>query len=1386
MQTQDEHEYNIEFRPFNTPPITVDSAGGLSLGFVNAEEGGVYHIHTALYSLGALNTGTTQGLTLEKRSDRASKDCMYTLQARTDAPGYDSSYMGIGESVDPWTHQMIRGDATLSFHGCTAGDVIGLGFLGPDYYNGAPIPAQYMEYVMFSYRTDCAIASPPPPPPVYDHGGLVRLENGKLMSELDLRADTSSTVGVPHPQTGGTISAPTDPSTHVDYGTYFLCFADKNIDGVQQFASTPTGSQFTLYKHVVVHVHNDPPSPPPLPKPSPPPPSPHPPPYPTGCVCENTCKQSGGSEAWPNNANGVCEDGGSESSYSVCDLGHDCADCGLRSCTEPPPPSAPLVCEHGVNMFCLHNEYASSNLVDAYYYQELPPNNEDFCEDGITSGIGYPNTEWHFERGTDCHQCGARCCNGDCSTATSDTSCPCYAYVPPSPPPSPPPNPPPKAPPNPPPPAPLHSCGDFQTRWHEAMQRAYDYFHNPDTSSPGSIQFASPPAHISGLSGAALELRMYHDYAFSRQCSQNIPDEPYNTQHEAICNGRLQQYMYKTATNGEWWDEQTETYTPAGTVNKYHDKRGRFRFCEYQFWQQDNGVDLYRCHFTYDVHADHTTVPSILSPKGTNGESGFRSTPTTGSSTIFCDASGTDDGAITLTIPNALSVSASDPFEGGDDRGQNTDSALLLPPSPPHAPCADTLVDMAATVAGCTADGTRPGSDCSNVYDGVVGGYQSIATMGGDLQRSWVVSDVSEAKLDLMFKHPIDFNTIYVTQRLYNGLGDQVREISLVTYDSQNSINGIEHGVVLYTAQQALAQGEAFVSPTRLSRTYGGVLRVELFLDRVDDSDDAGIEELFFSHRCESPPPPPPSPLHPPPSPGAPPRSPPSQPNIATVVGSISGEVRSRTWPGGVAGSDSHTAYECATHCGTFASNDEFSFYSGAGALPDGMYHCECYRRNRWSVLDGSPLSNFVHGRAVGTGGSVAVLLSTMRIGSFVNVEDGHVVPFSDHIAASSEFAISVTVRRTNSLSVGFGNVLRIAPWRLRSECRPCIDASSSQVRVVYYSGEAEGGAWYKAAVATYSLAANTEYTVLASLHNRRLELRVHMGQSTSGALVAENSVGMNMAGRFPRFERLAVYAGSSGSGNMPIATGMQVKPSSVVVEDTLGSHKHFAFSFDDASDLLANSVKFAMGFEGPALAQGNSLPVYAPGSPNAVTSTANGYSGRAAVFDKFSILVLNVEEDEFDLDGTLNSGITICLWMRPTSPIDTLFTTLAGYGATAVLHYYAYFSDVSMSIDGTDTRAQPRSSGELSGVAPWDHFCGSSALGGKTRLYRNGVRVGVRDSGMDLPTEFQGRFAIGASSDLSVYNQTGNDRGFGGHLDEVIVWGRQLSDAEIAQVHGA
>jgi hypothetical protein len=1490
MQTQDEHEYNIELAPFETLPLTVDGSAYVNLGFVNAEEGGVYHIDAELLSSGATYTQEpSSGLTLEKRRDQASKDCTYTLQTRTSAPGYDVSYMSVGESMDAWTRQLMRGDVTLSFHGCTTGDVVGISYYTTEYANGVPVNDEWALRLLFAYRDDCAIASPPPPPPVYDHGGLVRFDNGKIVSELDLRAGGASTPGVPHPGAGGDISIPTDPNIHEEENTYFLCFADKNIDGVQQFASTPAGSQFTLYKHIVVHAHRNPPSPPPPPPPSPPPHSPPPPPLGGGCACENTCKASGGSNAWPNIANGVCEDGGSGSSYSTCDLGYDCTDCGLRSCYEPPsppqlpaPPSPPLACEHGVNMFCL-DQAESSYAYDfgaswRVYAFDTTCDDDGDAFPGFTKGTG--SLYGFFPYGNDCHACGYRCCfsETDCTKASLDTQCDCYQkgnsaspFVPLEPPP------PPQLPA---PPSPPLACehgvnmfcldqaessyeydggadlrvyafdttcddgGDAFPGFPTGTGSGYGFFPNGndchacgyrccfsetdctsgslDTqcdcyqkgnsvspfapltppSPPGVLAPPPrPPAVPRGANtceefrrrwqlsidaafaeGGSNNRQALHNMAFSRKCFAYDHDSSMSsTDYDP--DDRCENSMYQMGFRNAWWSGNTGEpddfeYQSNGGLRSISDPT----FAYFNLCVPDGDGHCVADEAGATIYLD-VAHPSFRWPKSADDSANHgTAAPSPNTAITTCDATGVY--APELNFPDlatAGSEGVQDPFQ--QNAGQSESSNLLLPPSPPHAPCTATVVDLTPIVASCTADNTKPGSSCTNVYDGVVGGYGSIATMGGDLARSWVVSDVSEAKLDLVFKYPIDFNTIDLTQRLYNGLDDQISEIAIVTYDAQNHINGIEHGIRMNKAQQALAQGEAFVSHTRLQRTYGGVLRIELFLDLVDDSDDAGIEELALSHMCESPPPPPPTPFGPPPSPAMPPTHPPSQPSIATTIGSISGVARTRTWLGDAAEHDSHTAYECAAYCGMFAANDEFSFYTGAEALPHGMFRCECYRRNTWTVLDGSPHSNFVHGRSVGEGGSQGVLVNIARIGSYVDVEEGNVIPFSDHVAASSQFTVSATIRPTTSLPDEFQNVLRVTPWRKISECRPCIDVSSTQVRAVYYTSEAEGEPWYKRAEVTYALAAYREYTIVVSLENRRLKLFVHMGTSVAAPTVAERSVGMSMGGRFPKYERLAVYAASSGLGGAPPAVGVQIKPASVLVTNTLGSHKHLAFSFDDQTDMMANSVRFAMGFEGPALVQGNTIAKFAPGSPNTVVSMQGGHSGTAAQFDRFGMLVVNVDEDDFVLDGHMNSGITICLYVYPNGPIDTLFSTLAGYGATAKLNYYAYFADISMSLNDNDARAQPSSSGEPSGVQ-WDHFCGSSAHGGKTRLYHNGARVGTRDWGLLLPVDYQGPFAIGASSDVQVYNTTGNDRGFHGGIDEVVVWGRQLTDGEISVVY--
>jgi len=93
-----------------------------------------------------------------------------------------------------------------------------------------------------------------------------------------------------------------------------------------------------------------PPSPPPSPLSPPSPPSPPPPIMPSappGFTCSNACVSNSLHGRRANHIvehpaytnDGICDDGGSGSEYSSCNFGHDCADCGARYLSPPPPPS---------------------------------------------------------------------------------------------------------------------------------------------------------------------------------------------------------------------------------------------------------------------------------------------------------------------------------------------------------------------------------------------------------------------------------------------------------------------------------------------------------------------------------------------------------------------------------------------------------------------------------------------------------------------------------------------------------------------------------------------------------------------------------------------------------------------------------------------------------------------------------------------------------------------------------------------------------------------------------------------------------------------------------------------------------------------------------------
>ena len=697
-------------------------------------------------------------------------------------------------------------------------------------------------------------------------------------------------------------------------------------------------------------------------------------------------------------------------------------------------------------------------------------------------------------------------------------------------------------------------------------------------------------------------------------------------------------------------------------------------------------------------------------------------------------------------------------------------SSISHPPSPPFQPCSANLYDS-SSISHCFSDSTKSGSSCENMYDGVVGGYNSIGAMGGDLARSWVANDVSNAAATFVFKQPIDINTIFLAQRLYHGLNNQVTSIAIVVFDAAGNQMESVSGVVAPIATAPMKPLTSFVSKIALPRTYGNVKSLKIIIDGAQDSGDVGIEELSFGHICNTPP----SPHSPPPSP---PGLPPSPPLVITTAGSITGDMITATWFGNAQPVlVTHTAEECSIHCGSFYDAEEFSFYQSNTTLPVATAACECYQTNKWTVLDGREASGFVHGKAFGSKTLFAGNTLFVRTSGFSQVADGLVVPFNTHLAASSSFKLTFTMQVKNSIRDTLGNVMRVAPWSSKSECRPCVDISKSQIRLVYYTGKAST-TWYKSAIISFSMTPMSAYTIVAELSERRLFLNVYDGAVVSASShVAEKSTGLSLAGEFPPYERVVVYMGSTGAGNIDLAFA-KVDPESVIFEDTLSSHKHFQFSFDD-TDFLRNSATFAIGFNGPSLVQANTNQIYATASPNTVVkTTGRSATNYAAAFDKQSMLILETENTLFDPAG----GLTVCLWMKPTVARDTLFTTLASYGSSFAVHYFAYFGDISVMVSNEDTRGAPSTAG-LAANDAWSHFCGSFAVGGTTRLYKYGQLIGVGVNDVQLPLSWNAPFSIGASTDIVSQNVTGNDRGFGGLIDDVLVFGRQLSDAEVLKV---
>lgn len=700
------------------------------------------------------------------------------------------------------------------------------------------------------------------------------------------------------------------------------------------------------------------------------------------------------------------------------------------------------------------------------------------------------------------------------------------------------------------------------------------------------------------------------------------------------------------------------------------------------------------------------------------------------------------------------------------------------PPQPPHAPCRLTPMSR-GNIVYCNSPYTKTGSSCTNIYDGVIGYAFDFYTDGVDAARSWVASDATQTRLHLIFDSTTTINQVVLYQRLYAGYDNQVSRITLrLRNQASGLITELTNVELARANQHNTPEGQHFAATVTLPHAVSNVDEVELFLVAVDDLDDAGFAEIEFLNSCESPPPSPPSPPPHHPSPAPPPPTLPPPPTVHTTSGFLSGELLARTGMGTSGAlyyrrrrlqeaSGVNSALECGIHCGTVAPGSVFNFFEGDDP-PFGLFKCSCYSKGAVVVASAG---GFVYGNSVHVPSpapqppSLAIAAVPDRFPEYVDVAYNSVIQWPDGVpkTASSSFELLFKLKTKGVLPSELANVVRVAPPRLRhSECRPCVSLKDGAISAFIIDST---NGWQKFATANFPVAVNTIYNVHVKLSNRKLSLEV---RTQNGLLAGEATAGMSFVGDFSEPEPLIIWAGLNANG---VAQAL-VQPTSFSFHGALQSHLLCNFSFVDS--VLENSVRFLQGFSSPLLEQANQIEAYADVSTGLARKTPGGF----ASFNLKSMLLLRSESEQLQITDDNNPGFSACLWQRRLLSFDTLFTTLlSAHGLE--LRYTAYFDTIEANVYGTAV------SGPSIAIGTLAHVCvtvakleGSAAF---AKLYVNGT--GVSNASVVLPSApTVTPIAIGGTAEEAVL-ATGSERGFGGLIGNVLLFGRSLSASEVVQV---
>jgi hypothetical protein len=177
-------------------------------------------------------------------------------------------------------------------------------------------------------------------------------------------------------------------------------------------------------------------------------------------------------------------------------------------------------------------------------------------------------------------------------------------------------------------------------------------------------------------------------------------------------------------------------------------------------------------------------------------------------------------------------------------------------------------------------------------------------------------------------------------------------------------------------------------------------------------------------------------------------------------------------------------------------------------------------------------------------------------------------------------------------------------------------------------------------------------------------------------------------------------------------------------------------------------------------------------GTASANTDTFDAAAGSCKVGKCFLFDVATSHKIDAGADVIGTGADTVCAWVAPTDATPALAMRIADNGK------YLLGISAQAKLQMSSDTATVIESAAVFADATFAHVCASRTATGAASLYLNGALLGAADQDSGTPTAGTGNVIIG--------NRAASDRDYGGYLDDIRIYDRALTAAEITQIYNS